>query len=267
MTAKPGPEAELEDIIRAIQPLSAQLSPPGDLQGTALSIAHWLGRAARPAAIQHPRTALFAAHHGASSATERACAESRLDDLINGRDLINTLCELVDSDLRAYEMDFSTPTNSTPPAMTAESMNRAMAYGMMAVEPGIDIIIPGGFGGGSDASAQSLLDNPGFSQLAETGGFEIAAIAGSILAARLAGIPVLIDSIGGLAALAALCALNPYVADHCASCYSPTDSVRRYFRKNKTLQFLPPQPSGCVYIPIIKAISGLTAASAARAAA
>lgn len=93
------------------------------------------------------------------------------------------------------------------------------------------------FGHGSDASARALLtvhsdkssddltvtrilkaQNPakGFEALQQIGGYEIAALCGMIIAARLARIPVLLESEAGAAAIAVLRHENENIADHCA---------------------------------------------------
>ena len=119
------------------------------------------------------------------------------------------------------------------PAMAEEDCVHAMAYGMMAVEEGYDVYALGEMGIGNTTSAAALchalfggapedwtgrgtgVDDAGLARkaavvaegvaaqraalddplevLRRLGGFELAAVAGAILAARLAGTPVLLE--------------------------------------------------------------------------
>jgi nicotinate-nucleotide--dimethylbenzimidazole phosphoribosyltransferase len=130
-----------------------------------------------------------------------------------------------------------------------------MAYGMTAVEPGIDALALGEMGIGNTTSAAALgcalfggraadWVGPGtgvagaalerkievveqgverhrraardpFDLLRRLGGQELAAIAGAVLAARRARVPVLLDGYASTAAAAALFAADPRALDHC----------------------------------------------------
>lgn len=54
-----------------------------------------------------------------------------------------------------------------------------------------------------------------FETLRRLGGREIAAIAGAVVAARLAGVPVVLDGFIGTAAIAPLAAFHPAIVEHC----------------------------------------------------
>jgi nicotinate-nucleotide--dimethylbenzimidazole phosphoribosyltransferase len=132
---------------------------------------------------------------------------------------------------------------------------RAVAYGMMAVEPGIDLLCLGEMGIANTTAASAMCVGlfggtaadwvgPGtgvagtalarkvetvaaaaelhFAQkrapldvLARVGGFELAAIVGAVLAARLARVPVLLDGFACTVAGAVVAALDPRGLDHC----------------------------------------------------
>jgi nicotinate-nucleotide--dimethylbenzimidazole phosphoribosyltransferase len=109
---------------------------------------------------------------------------------------------------------------------------------MMAVEPGIDLLCFGALADGGTLAALAVVaglsgpkveiespsitaaierhrsDDP-LTVLARLGGHEIAAITGTILAARLAKIPVILDGWGALAAAAVVHALDRHAIDHC----------------------------------------------------
>lgn len=170
---------------------------------------------------------------------------------------VNQLSGIADSDLRVYELDLDHPTAdfSQGPAMTQEGCARAIAYGMMAVEPGLDVIALGEMGIGNTTAAAALttalfggpvvdwvgpgtgVDDAGL-RLKERligagmeanagalgdpleilrcfGGYELAAIAGAVLAARMGRVPVLLDGYACTAAAAVLHALDPKAIDHC----------------------------------------------------
>jgi nicotinate-nucleotide--dimethylbenzimidazole phosphoribosyltransferase len=256
----PGPD--LEAATKAASRESHLTKPPGAL-GRLEDISAWLARwqAKHPPTVSHPRVAVFAANHGVAaqgvSAFPAAVTAQMVQNFIAGGAAVNQLCKTFDADLRVYEMALETPTAdfTQGPAMTEEECARAIAYGMMAVEPGIDLLCVGEMGIANTTSAAALCVGlfggtaadwvgPGtgvvgsalarkiaaveaaaslhFSSprapldvLARVGGFELAAIAGAILAARLARVPVLLDGFATTVAACVLRALDPHLLDHC----------------------------------------------------
>ncbi|VXC48429.1 nicotinate-nucleotide--dimethylbenzimidazole phosphoribosyltransferase [Sphingomonas sp. 8AM] len=140
------------------------------------------------------------------------------------------------------------------PAMSEAECLDALDAGAAAVRPGINLLIPGDMGIGNTTPAAALCAasfggtaadwvGPGtgvhgpalaakiaavdaalarhaeastpFERLRRLGGREVAAIAGAILAARHARIPVLLDGFIVGAALAPLAAARPRIVDHC----------------------------------------------------
>jgi len=170
---------------------------------------------------------------------------------------VNQLCKAIDADLRVYEMNLEQPTAdfTGEPAMSESDCALAMAYGMMAVEPGVDIIALGEMGIGNTAAAAALCGalfggdaadwvGPGtgvagaalqhkitivdealkrhrrqaidpLDMLRRLGGRELAAITGAVIAARRARVPVVLDGYASTAAAAALFAAEPTAIDHC----------------------------------------------------
>ena len=141
------------------------------------------------------------------------------------------------------------------PAMTEAECARAMAYGMMAAEDNIDALCLGEMGIGNTTSAAALccglfggeatdwvgagtgvagdalqrkvdtvaqatalhgtsLSDP-FEVLRCFGGHELSAIAGAVLAARIARIPVILDGYACTAAAAILHRIDSSALDHC----------------------------------------------------
>jgi nicotinate-nucleotide--dimethylbenzimidazole phosphoribosyltransferase len=248
----------------AVAERDAQLiKPPGSLgrlESLAVWLATWQGRS--PPEIRRPRVAVFAGNHGVAvsrgvSAFPVAVTAQMVGNFVAGGAAINQLCRTADSDLRVYELDLDHPTADFTggPAMTAAACAHAMAYGMMAVEPGIDLLCLGEMGIGNTTAGAALcaalfggdpagwvgpgtgLDAAGLARKAAAvaaglaanreaitdpfevlrclGGRELAAIAGAVLAARMARVPVLLDGYTATAAAAVLWAADRRALDHC----------------------------------------------------
>jgi nicotinate-nucleotide--dimethylbenzimidazole phosphoribosyltransferase len=238
------------------------LKPPGALgrlEEITIWLATWQDKA--PPRLDHPRISVFAGNHGVArqgvSAYPPAVTAQMVQAFLQGQAAVNQLARQANADLRVYEMDLEHPTAdfTQGPAMTEDGCARAMAYGMMAVEPGLDVLCLGEMGIGNTTAAaalclalfggtasdwvgpgtgidaaglarkhraveQGLAANPGASAdpllaLACLGGQELAAIAGATLAARYARIPVVLDGFGCTAAAAILYRLDPKALDHC----------------------------------------------------
>jgi nicotinate-nucleotide--dimethylbenzimidazole phosphoribosyltransferase len=256
----PGPDLEAGTAAAVRQ--NRLTKPPGSL-GRLEELAIWLAtwQASHPPRLDHPRTVVFAGNHGVAargvSAYPASVTAQMVQNFIAGGAAVNQLCRTVDADLRVYEMSLDAPTGDIVegPAMSDEECARAMAYGMMAVEPGIDALALGEMGIGNTTSAAALcmalfggeaalwtgpgtgvagaaLDNKRravaeaaalhqpaardpFDLLRRLGGLELAAIAGAVMAARLGRVPVVLDGFAATAAAAALFAVDPRALDHC----------------------------------------------------
>ncbi|MBM7406622.1 MULTISPECIES: nicotinate-nucleotide--dimethylbenzimidazole phosphoribosyltransferase [Sphingomonas] len=141
------------------------------------------------------------------------------------------------------------------PAMSAEECLAALNLGAAVVEPDLDLLVLGEMGIGNSTAAAALAAasfgggardwvGPGtgvhgsaleakvaavdaaltrhtkaasgaFDILRRLGGREIAAIAGAVLAARQAGVPVLLDGFICCSGVAPLAATNPDIVGHC----------------------------------------------------
>ena len=152
-------------------------------------------------------------------------------------------------------LDNPTEDFTKSPAMSEDECATAMAYGMMAVEDNIDILCLGemGIANSSSAAAMSMalyggdaknwtgpgtgvsgdafqnkinvVDagvkkhltamGDGLDILRHLGGFELAAITGAVLAARMARIPVILDGYATTVAAAILTTFDPSALDHC----------------------------------------------------
>ena len=175
----------------------------------------------------------------------------------------------LDGDLMVYEMALDQPTEdfTQRPAMSEQECAQAMSYGMMAVEPGIDLLMLGEMGIANTTSAAAIyhalyggkaedwtgpgtgvegdaLTNKinvvrkgvelhrdaaqdGLEILMRLGGKEIAAIAGAILAARMGRVPVILDGYICCAAAACLHAWAPESIDHCLAGHLSVEGAHR----------------------------------------
>jgi nicotinate-nucleotide--dimethylbenzimidazole phosphoribosyltransferase len=242
-----------------------------DLEDIAIFMAGWQGKA-RPT-VNHPRTAVFAGNHGVAALGVSAFpAEVTAQMVMNfqaGGAAVNQLVKDLDGDLMVYEMALEQPTEdfTQQPAMSDEACAQAMAYGMMAVEPGVDLLMLGEMGIANTTSAAAIYhalyggkaedwtgpgtgvegdafankvrvvsegvqrhaeaSRDGLDVLARLGGKEIAAIAGAILAARMARVPVILDGYICCAAAACLHAWAPTSIDHCLAGHLSVEGAHR----------------------------------------
>ena len=253
-------QAGIDEVAEREGQLTKPAGSLGRLEDITSWLAAWQGEGVGPK-VEHPRTAVFAGNHGVAaqgvSAFPAEVTKQMVGNFINGGAAVNQLCGYVDADLRVYELDLDKPTAdfTQGPAMTEEEVVKAIAYGMMAVEPGIDLLCLGEMGIGNTTSAAAIClalyggeakdwtgpgtgvegdaynnkvrvvsegvirnaeaMSDGLEVLRCVGGLEIAAIAGAILAARMANVPVLLDGFICTAAAATLEKTFPSALDHC----------------------------------------------------
>ncbi len=241
----------------------SQLTKPqgalGRLEELTAWLATWQGR--HPPQVRRPRVAVFAGNHGVAargvSAFPSDVTAQMVANFVNGGAAVNQLTRTFDADLRVYELALEQPTEdfTQAPAMTDAECARAMAFGMMAVETGIDVMCLGEMGIGNSTSAAALCTalfggaaedwtGPGtgvvgsafdnkvetvrlgverhadrkgdpLAVLAALGGLELAAITGAVIACRLARTPVVLDGFACTAAASVLHAIDPAALDHC----------------------------------------------------
>src|SRR5437016_7294461 len=157
----PGPDLEAGTAATVRE---RQLTKPagalGRIEELAAWLATWQGR--HPPTLDHPRTVVFAGNHGVAargvSAYPAAVTAQMVQNFLAGGAAGNQLCRVIDADLRVYEMNLDTPTADIveAPAMSESECARAIAYGMMAVEPGIDALAVGEMGIANTTVAAAL---------------------------------------------------------------------------------------------------------------
>ena len=256
----PGPDLEAGTLAATRQ---TQLTKPPGALGRLEELAIWLAtwQARHPPQLNHPRTLVFAGNHGVAargvSAYPATVTAQMVQNFIVGGAAVNQLCRAFDIGLKVYEMNLDAPTADivVEPAMSEQECAKAIAYGMMAVEPGIDALAVGEMGIGNTTAAAALCGGlfggeaeiwtgPGtgvagpaleakrrivgeaiarhrpsardpFDMLRRLGGLELAAITGAVMAARLGRMPVVLDGFASTAAAAVLYAVDSHALDHC----------------------------------------------------
>ena len=219
----------------------------------------WQGR--HPPRLERPRVAVFAGNHGVTehqiSAFSADVTQQMVANFRSGGAAVNQLCKCYDAELRVYEMALDHFTNdfTVSPALSESECASAMAYGMMAVEDGVDVICVGEMGIGNTTSAAALscalfgggaqdwtgtgtgIDKKALQRkvavirkgltlhrshlddplecLRRLGGHELAAISGAVIAARIARVPVILDGYVATAAAAVLHKIDSTALDHC----------------------------------------------------
>ncbi|HMK67216.1 MAG TPA: nicotinate-nucleotide--dimethylbenzimidazole phosphoribosyltransferase, partial [Stellaceae bacterium] len=176
--AKEAPKATLEEMRALLRRLpgpdleagtaaatrEGQLTKPAGALGRLEEIAQWMAtwQGRHPPSVNHPRTAVFVGNHGVAqrgvSAYPAEVTAQMVQNFVAGGAAVNQLCEAVDADLRVYEMALDEPTSdfTEAPAMSAEECALAIAYGMTAVETGIDLLAAGEMGIANTTSAAAL---------------------------------------------------------------------------------------------------------------
>ncbi len=258
--AFPGPD---EAARNAVAEREAQLTKPPGALGRLEELTAWIAgwQAKAPPKLDRPRVCVFAGNHGVAqlgvSAFPQDVTAQMVQNFQNGGAAVNQLCQVNDAELRVYEMALDHPTAdfTKGPAMSEEECATAMAYGMMAVDEGIDILCLGEMGIGNSTAGAALahalfggnakdwtgpgtgvagaelqrkidvVDKAVTLHLAETtdafdvlrrlGGHELAAIVGAIIAARMGRVPVILDGYACTAAAAVLFRVDPHALDHC----------------------------------------------------
>jgi nicotinate-nucleotide--dimethylbenzimidazole phosphoribosyltransferase len=276
----PGPDLEAGT---AAAEREARLTKPAGSLGRLEELSRWLAiwQGQHPPRVEHPRTAVFAGNHGVAalgvSAYPSEVTAQMVQNFVSGGAAVNQLCRVFDADLRVYEMALEQPTKdfTQEPAMDDGECARAMAYGMMAVEAGVDVLCLGEMGIGNSTSAAALANalfggaaedwtGPGtgvagaaltakievvragvarhadkaddpLALLAALGGQELAAIAGAVIAARIARMPVVLDGYACTVAASVLGAVDPRALDHCivGHCSAEPGHARLLERINK----------------------------------
>jgi nicotinate-nucleotide--dimethylbenzimidazole phosphoribosyltransferase len=204
---------------------------PAHISTDLQALCHWLSSVFVQAGkhrLEAAKLVLFHANNEfeAKSANEIEAArvQKLREGLIEGESALNYLCQSVNCSLQLYELDPDTPVahKDGADAMSAQEASMALTYGMMSVEQQTECLVAHAFGQGTKDVAARLIeksesdkDTRGLDLLTKYGSREIAALCGALIAARLSGIPAIIDGIVGKAALCVLAQETINSISHC----------------------------------------------------
>ena len=226
-------------------------------------MAGWQGRAAPR--LERPRAAVFLGR-GRSDGGDDAYPDERLRRFVNGEMRAASLCRQFDAELRVFDM--ATEAVGRSAALTEAGCATAMAYGMTAVDDGLDLLCVAASGPGIEAAAgslaQGLAGNVGgdpLDALRRHGGHALSAVAGAVLAARQARVPVAIDGFAATAAAAVLQSMTASALDHCLIARLETATPHR-----DLLDRLGKEPLIDLGMPLEEGCGALLALAALRAA-
>jgi nicotinate-nucleotide--dimethylbenzimidazole phosphoribosyltransferase len=216
---------EIRALIEALPPWSESVQDRVAAErdaslGLIDTLSDWVaaGQGRTTARLDRPRTAVFFGNWGEA---DGGTGHMTLDAIRSGRSRLNALCRAQDAELRVYEMAFDAPAaTGSEPGLSQKECATAMAYGMMAVEDGIDLLCVAAAGPGLASAAGKLAAALGdvpepLSVLARHGDHALSALAGALVAARMARVPVILDGAAALAAGAVLQRINGDALDHC----------------------------------------------------
>jgi len=261
------PDADRESETGAATAL-AEMMPggvAGDLGDLALWLARWQGRN-RPD-LRRPRVSLFAASHGFAVDLvddPLAIGTAEIARFTEGHARTNALCQAADADLRVYDLSVEVPSADarTGDALSEEDCARAVTYGMVAVEQGIDLHGFSDASVGSEVAAAAIAailfgadpkdhlssaaertvaeaivarhrdETDPLHVLRKVGGLEIAALVGAGLATRFARQPMLVDGIAGFGAVAILGRLDARATAHIRPARPPRTLVEQALLAN-----------------------------------
>jgi len=231
--------ADIRETIEALPPcdlaiaeaVAARIAPEeGAAPSRSAEICAWLAGVQRRAfpRIERPRVAIYAATHGIAAGLPGCGAADvvlLVADMLSGGGEAHGLIEAIGGELKLYELAVEQPTGDSRqgPAMKHGEAALAAVYGMVSVEQGVDVLVVSALGPGADVAAaalrRALRDSGGETDpldlLAALGGPDIAAMLGAVIAARFAGVPVILDGPAALAAAAVARRLRPDALDHC----------------------------------------------------
>lgn len=212
-----------------------KIAIPAHISTDLQTLCHWLSRVFVQAGkhrLENAKMVLFHANNeleGQAVSIEQNTRVQKLrQGLIEGDSALNYLCQSVNCSLQLYELDPDTPVihkdsaDSMADSMSAQEASMALTYGMMSVEQQTECLIAHAFGQGTQQAAARLIEKSesdknvrGLDLLSKYGSRELAALCGALIAARLSGIPVIIDGIIGKAALCVLAQETPNSISHC----------------------------------------------------
>ena len=139
------------------------VKPPGAL-GRLEELSEWLSgwQGHHPPKAEKCQVAVFVGSHGVTaegvSAFPAEVTEQMVEGFKKGAAAINQLCQIQGCELKIYEVAIEIPTRNfmDKPAMEDDECAEAMAFGMSAVEEGLDVLCLGEMGIGNTTAAAAI---------------------------------------------------------------------------------------------------------------
>ncbi len=250
MTAAP-----FDDIRTLLQdmPSAAPAVAPDPGLGRLGEIAAFVHRWRGQATLHRPIVALYAGSTGADPDAVRASLEA----VASGAAPVARLAQAQGAGLEAFDLAIERPVADMAhrPAMSDRECAATMAFGMEALAKQPDLLMPGVLGDDDGAAAAAVAmalyggeatdwtadhaprvaaavhrfrDKAGpapdpLEALGHLGSRQMAAVAGAIVAARVQGVPVLLDGYAACVAAGVLHALDLRALDHCLAAHVSAD--------------------------------------------
>jgi nicotinate-nucleotide--dimethylbenzimidazole phosphoribosyltransferase len=246
------------DLPRANAEAGAAARAAAGGTGTLADMAGWIAEWRGQPVLHRPIFALYAAAHAGIGSVATIRAE--MEAVAAGDAPISRAAQHLGAGLDVFDLAIDRPVADflAAPTMSERECAATMAFGMEALAKQPDLLILGALTGdritvgaalafalmegeatdwvleddaprikAAVARAQAEAACAPLALLRQLGGRETAAIAGAILAARIQGVPVLIEGYTALAAGAVLKGLNPEALDHCRLPAPPDDPGAR----------------------------------------
>lgn len=196
--------AVMAETIGQIQSQAKQ-KPEQEIEPTGDEILDWFFNTQHlnPPKLDHTRLSLF---------VRQERIEKDFKIVVEGQSALTPYIEAIDADLRVFEL-----SNTRTGTFTQRDLVLAMTYGMMNVEEGLHALILHAVKEEDDSYPVpdfSTLEE-GFHYLETHGNDRLAALIGSILAARMGRIPVLLTGEIALVAVRFLGNIDPNLISHC----------------------------------------------------
>ncbi|MFT6073035.1 MAG: nicotinate-nucleotide--dimethylbenzimidazole phosphoribosyltransferase [Alphaproteobacteria bacterium] len=213
-----------------------------------------------PPMVLKPEIAIFVGSQGVENTYNSTSAEKMvtlLEQLKTGNHIVNQVCNVTGCGLKTYDLNSELPTENiiTESAMSEVETTQIIAYSMEAVRDS-DLLIISELGAHHHIAAKSLakallsddlpystypliepclqaldfhkINHDPLELLRRLGSREIAAMIGTIIAARYQNVPIILDGLSALVAAAIIFKINPDGINHCLVGHAYADNFHDF---------------------------------------